>query len=126
MSQRRSDDGKLLFAGMRSEAHIEADDVRTVRQCGAVAVETLRRRANAGAADSVDRLEMETLKEIGKGGGFSNMNNAVQQVRRAPAHLDRWMRCETVEGKPALCLTQSYHSLRVTRGAIIASCPCTE
>ena len=72
---------KCCTTGMRSEAHIEPDDVRTVRQCGAVAVETLRRRANAGAADSVDRLEMETLKEIGKGGGFSNMNSAVQQAR---------------------------------------------
>ena len=72
---------------MQSEAAIAADDVRTVRQCGAVAVETLRRRANAGAADSVDRLEMETLKEIGKGGGFSNMNSAVQQASNEASDL---------------------------------------
>ena len=65
---------------MRGEAEIEPDDVRTVRQCGSVAVETVRRRANAGADDSIDRLELETLKEIGKGGGIRDMQSAIEQV----------------------------------------------
>ena len=79
--QSRESPTGMTLSGMRGEAEIQADDVRTVRQCGSVAVETVRRRANAGADDAIDRLELETLKEVGKGGGMRDMQSAIEQVR---------------------------------------------